>query len=160
MSEARLFLTHRFLFSQRCLFLMGGWEGRDNETISAMSAASSLSDAQIKSLLIPYVVASQRLGLFYHQRIILGAQYAFRDPPFPAHWPCCHTLPLPEISKMTHTGRQWQVELRVQHNTMPAGSVFCWLPMAQATQNINRAFEIIVGQSAIGRHLTHVNLFV
>lgn len=52
------------------------------KAISAMSAASSLSDAQIKSLLIPHVVASQRLGLFYHQRISFGAQCALRDVSF------------------------------------------------------------------------------
>lgn len=94
---------------------------KPKKAISAMSAASSLSDAQIKSLLIPHVAANQRLGLFYHQRIICSAQHAFRDPPFLASstmWiPLSHSLfplsPPSEITKMIHAGRQQQMGLCV-----------------------------------------------
>jgi len=63
MSEVYLFLTHCFLFAQRHLFL---WVGEREETMkpmqafSAMSTASSVSDAQIKNLhpRDPHVVAS------------------------------------------------------------------------------------------------------
>ena len=71
------------------------------KAISAMSVASSLSDAQIKSLLIPHVVASQRLGLFYHQRIIVGAQHAFRDLSLPSTLYCAGPAVTLSVSPVT-----------------------------------------------------------
>lgn len=121
---------------------------KPTKAISAISTASSLSDAQIKSLLIPHVVARQKLGLFYPQRIIFGTQHAFRDLSLPCSLccagSCCRTVS-PVTTFRDHLDDTcWKAAasraVSALHTVMPSGCAFCWLPIARATHNVNRAF--------------------
>lgn len=159
-------------------FLMGEWEGKIRKSTKAISAAPSLLDAQIKSLLIPHAVANQRSGLFYHQKM-LSAQHAFRDlslccagPAVTLHFPvstcrhhqddthwledgvrqaCVCIAHQDQSHRMAGVGREFWRSSGPKKNQVlvPAGSVFCWLPAAQVTQDSNRAIEIMAGQFAV-----------
>lgn len=118
-------------------------EGESTRPTKAISAASSPSDAQIKSLLTPCIAASQGLGLFYHQRIIFGAHRAFRDLSLPSTLNCAAPAvtvspvstfrdPQDDTCQKTATSRAVSME----HVMMPASSAFCWLPSARAIHNI------------------------